>query len=279
MDIQKIFQELDLLFKENKLQEIEPFLLRNLDEAKDTENYGVYISVCNELIGFYRSISEYRKAFDVSEDVLLLMEELQLEHTEHFATTMLNVATAYRAAGQSEVAFTYYQRALKIYEDLLEPNDYRFAGLYNNMSILLETQDKNEEAAEYLEKAIAIIEALDGESVEMATSLTNLALIYFKQHKMEEAKEKLEAALQIFQDKGEETDAHYSAALAGVGEAYYHMKEYEKSLMAYEKALDEIKRHFGENDSFMLVASNCAAICDEIGDVDKAAYFRKLGSK
>jgi len=279
MDIKKIFEELDLLFKDNKLQEVEPFLLHNLEEAKETENYGVYISICNELIGFYRSISEYRKAFDVSEDVLLLMEELHLENTEHFATTMLNVATAYRAAGQAEAAFTYYQRALKIYEDLLKPDDYRFAGLYNNMSILLETQDKNEEAAEYLEKAIEIIEKLDKESVEMATSLTNLALIYFKQNKIDGAKEKLEAALTIFEEKGENTDAHYSAALAGVGEAYYHMKEYDKSLSAYEKALHEIKKHFGENDSFMLVASNCAAICEEMGDTEKAAYFRTLGSK
>lgn len=279
MDIEKIFQKLDLLFQEKKLQEVEPFLLRYLEEAKDTSNYGVYISICNELIGFYRSISEYRKAFDVSEDVLLLMEELHLENTEHFATTMLNVATAYRAAGQLEVAFTFYQRALKIYEDLLKPDDYRFAGLYNNMSILLETQNKNQEAAVYLEKAIGIIAALDQESVEMATSLTNLALIYFKQNKIDAAKEKLEAALKIFDDKGENTDAHYSAALAGVGEAYYHMKEYEKSLSAYEKALYEIKKHFGENDSYRLVAANCGSVCDEMGDAEKAAYFRSLGSK
>ncbi|MDD2973148.1 MAG: tetratricopeptide repeat protein [Lachnospiraceae bacterium] len=279
MDIDEIYKELDTLFKENKINEVEPFLLNYLDKAKETENYGIYISICNELMGFYRSISEYRKAFDISEDVLLLMEELQLENSEHFATTMLNAATVYRAAGQNDVAYTYYQRALKIYESLLEPNDYRFAGLYNNMSILLEVQDKNEEAAAFLEKAMAIIEGLDKNSMEMATSLTNLALIYFKQHKIEEVKEKLELALAIFENRDANTDAHYSAALAGIGEAYYHMKEYDKSLAAYEKSLEEIKKHFGMNDSYTLVASNCAAIAEEMGDKEKAAYYHKLSQK
>lgn len=279
MEVNEIFEQLDLLFKNNQIDEVEPFLLKCLEQAKEEENYGIYISICNELIGFYRSVSQFKKAFDVSEDVLLLMEELQLENTEHFATTMLNVATAYRANHQNEVAFTYYQRALQIYEKLLKPNDYRFASLYNNMSILLESQDKNEEAAEYLQKAIDIITELDSESVEMATSLTNLALIYFKQKKNEEAGNKLEAAIKIFEKNGENSDAHYSAALAGIGEAYYHMGDLKKSLDAYEKALNEMKKHFGENDSYILIATNCEAICKELGDQEKADYYHKIVSK
>ncbi|MDD3206610.1 MAG: tetratricopeptide repeat protein [Lachnospiraceae bacterium] len=275
MDINEIFKELDELFKKNEIDKVEPFLTDCLVNARETNNFGIYISVGNELIGFYRSISAYQKAVSMAEDVLYLMKKLNLEDTEHYATTLLNIATAYRAAGQVDQAYEYYETALAIYEKLLPPNDYRFASLYNNLSILLEGQDKNEEAVAYLEKALFIIKELDETSVEYATSLTNLALLNFKQNKVEEAKEKLELALTIFDKKGENTDAHYSAALAGVGEAYYHMKEYQKSLDAYEKALEEIQKHFGENESYSLISQNCAAICDQLGDTPKAEDYRK----
>lgn len=279
MDINEILKKLDDLLKQNEIEKVEPFLLQCLEEAKETESYGVYISVCNELIGFYRSISNYRKSLDVSEDVLLLMEELQLENTEHFATTLLNVATAYRAAGEGEKSYAYYMRAMKIYEQLLEPDDYRFASLYNNMSILLFEQGKDEKAAGELEKALTIIEKSDLYSAERATTLTNLALIYFKQNKNEEAKEKLELALQIFEQNEEKKDAHYSAALAGIGEAYYHMGEYAKSLQSYEKALDEIKKHFGENESYALVCGNCSSLCEKMQDNEKARYYKEKAAK
>lgn len=279
MDINEILKKLDALFGQNKIEEIEPFLLQCLEEAKETENFGVYISICNELIGFYRSVSNFRKAFDVSEDVLLLMEELQLENTEHFATTLLNVATAYRAAGEGEKSYSYYMRAMNIYEQLLEPDDYRFASLYNNMSILSLEQGNDEKAAEELKKALTIIEKLDSESPERATTLTNLALIYFKQNKNEEARETLELALQIFDRNGKDTDAHYSAALAGIGEAYYHMEEYEKSLQSYEKSLEEIKKHFGENESYALVCSNCSSLCEKLQDKEKAEYYKEKSAK
>lgn len=279
MDINEILKKLDALFRQNEIEKVEPFLLQCLEEAKETESYGVYISICNELIGFYRSVSNYRKSFDVSEDVLLLMEELQLDNTEHFATTLLNVATAYRAAGEGEKSYSYYMRAMKIYEQLLEPDDYRFASLYNNMSILSLEQGKDEKAADELEKALAIIEKLNSDSAERATTLTNLALIYFKQNKNEEAREKLELALQIFDRNGKNTDAHYSAALAGIGEAYYHMGEYEKSLQSYERALDEIKKHFGENESYALVCTNCSSLCEKLQDEEKAAYYKEKSAK
>ena len=110
---------MDEYFRKNELDKVEPFLVGSLEQAKETEDYAAYIAVGNEMIGFYRSVSMFRKAFDIAEDVLLLMEELQLETSEHFATTLLNTATAYRAAGEMQQAYKYYQQALQIYKGLL----------------------------------------------------------------------------------------------------------------------------------------------------------------
>lgn len=273
--IEQIYQELDSLFAANQLEKVEPFLISCLEQAKEEQAYGIYISVGNEMIGFYRSVSWFEKAFNISEDVLLLMEEMQLEDTEHFATTLLNVATAYRAAGRTAESYQYYMRALMIYEKKLPADDYRFAGLYNNMSILLEQMGENEKAALFLEKAIAIVSKRDDSRMEYATSLTNLALIYFKLDKASEAEHKLDEAISVFKENGENTDPHFSAALAGMGEAWYRQGRLSKALEAYEQSLAEVEKHFGKNDSYALLCGNCAAVAKQLGDHEKAVFYEK----
>lgn len=279
MNVDNFFMTLDSYFANQEIDKVDPFLVSSLAQAKEEEDYGAYISICNEMIGFYRSISAFEKAYVAAEDVLLLMEELQMENTEHFATTLLNAATAYRAAGDYEIALRYYRQALQIYNGILPPQDYRYAGLYNNMSILLEKMEENEEAISYANKALAIIENLEGGEMETATTLTNLALLYFKISQPEKAKELLERALSLFEKNGENTDAHYSGALAGVAEAWYRMQDYEKALTYYEKALDEVKVHFGENMSYAVLCDNCAAVCEKLEDEEKQQFYLRRAAE
>lgn len=279
MNVDKFFETLDSYFAKQELDKVDPFLVSSLEQAKEEEDYGAYISICNEMIGFYRSISAFEKAYAAAEDALLLMEELQMEHTEHFATTLLNAATAYRAAGDYATALRYYKQALQIYDGILSPQDYRYAGLYNNMSILLEKMEENEEAIAYADKALGIIETLEGGEMETATTLTNLALLYFKVSQPVKAKELLERALRLFEGSGENTDAHYSGALAGVAEAWYRMQDYGKALEYYEKALREVKAHFGENMSYAVLCENCAAVCEKLGDEEKLRFYRERAEK
>ena len=276
MNVDAFYAGLDRLFAENRLDEVEPFLNEGLEQAKEEKDYGAYLSVGNEMIGFYRSVSQYEKAFAVSEDVLLLMEELQMEDTEHFATTLLNVATAYRAAGRPQEALADYARALKIYETTIPADDYRFAGLYNNVSILLEQLGENEKAAVFLERAVSIVEKQPDARMELATSKTNLALICFKLNENEKAKALLEEAISIFEENEEGTDAHYSAALAGLGEAYFRMGRLEKALELYRKSLAEVEKHFGRNDSYRLLCGNCAAILRRLGDTAEAERYERM---
>lgn len=273
MNIDVFFGTLDTLFENNEIDKIDSFLVSSLAQAKEEEDYAAYISICNEMIGFYRSTSAFEKAYVAAEDVLLLMEELKLDHTEHFATTLLNAATAYRAAGDYAQALRFYRQALQIYEGIIQPDDYRYAGLYNNMSILLEKMEENEEAIDCAKKALAITEKMEGGEIQTAVTLTNMALAYFKISDTEEAKRLLERALSIFEKDGEGADEHYSGALAGMGEACYRMEDYEKALEYYEKALDKIKLHYGENVSYGVLCENCAAVCERMGDTERQKRY------
>ena len=73
IDIDTFFNQLDGYFQNGELAEVEPYLKKMLEQAKEGEDYAAYITVGNEMIGFYRSVSMFRQAFDIAEDVLLLM--------------------------------------------------------------------------------------------------------------------------------------------------------------------------------------------------------------
>lgn len=273
MNIDAFFEELDSYFDKNQVEKVDGFLTASLAQAKEEEDYAAYISICNEMIGFYRSVSAFQKAYAAAEDVLLLMEELKLEDTEHFATTLLNAATAYSAAGDYAQALRLYRQAMQIYERLLPAEDYRWASLYNNMSIMLEKAGENEEAAQSAKKALTIIEKQEGNEAQTATTLTNLAMVYFKLSENEEAKKCLTRAIALFEQGGENINEHYSGALAGMGEAYFRDGEYEKSLSYYERALEDVKRHYGENMSYGILCENCAAVCGSMGDEEKQKRY------
>lgn len=269
MNIDRFFEELDSYFEKNDTAGVDAYLTASLQTAKEEEDYAAYISICNEMIGFYRSVSAFEKAYVAAEDVLLLMEELKLEDTEHFATTLLNAATAYSAGGDFAQALRFYRQAVQIYEKLLLPEDYRWASLYNNMSIMLEKAGEDREAVDCAKRALAIIEKQEGNEAQTATTLTNLALVYFKLSENEEAKHCLAQAISLFEQGTGEPNEHYSGALAGMGEACFRDGEYEKSLSCYERALEDVKRHYGENMSYGILCENCAAVCGAMGDEEK----------
>lgn len=273
MNIDRFFEELDSYFEKNDTAGVDAFLTVSLQTAKEEEDYAAYISICNEMIGFYRSVSAFEKAYVAAEDVLLLMEELKLDDTEHFATTLLNAATAYSAGGDFAQALRLYKQAVRIYDRLLPPEDYRWAGLYNNMSIMYEKAGENREAVDCAKKALAIIEKQEGNEAQTATTLTNLALVYFKLSENEEAKRCLARAISLFEQGAGEPNEHYSGALAGMGEACFRDGAYEMALSYYERALEDVKRHYGENMSYGILCENCAAVCGAMGDNEKQKSY------
>ena len=270
MTIDGIFAQLNGLIERREWDKVEPFLTGCMENASELKNYGIYITIGNELLDFYRETGQFEKALNLSEDILLLMEELQLEETEHFATVMINVAAVCQAAGRGEEAYRYDVRALKIYEQALSGGDIRFIRLYQNMSMLLESRNEFEEAAMLLEKAASILENKPEEKEQRADLLTSAALLRFKQEKYEEGEELLKLALSLYEasgnlpgeaEDGEELHcAHYSAALSGLGEAAFRREDYETALAFYEKAASVSASTFGESEGTRLLRENCAAI-------------------
>ncbi len=272
MTTNEFIRHLDELFAQGQYDKVEPFMLSALEEAKEREDYGLYLSVGNEMIGYYRSVSQFQKAYRISEDMLLLMEELQMDQSAEFATVLLNTATAYSFDGQFETALQFYRRTEQIYHLLVRPEDYLFAGLYNNMSSLLEKMGRNEEALELLMKALRILQNYPDRQMEAATNFTNLGLLYLKTGDYESGKKCVAQAVSMFEAL-DTPASHYSAALSALGEICYHEKDYEQAVSWYEKTLTEIERHYGLNLAYAVVCENLANVCREADKPDQAEQY------
>ena len=196
MNIDTFYQGLQGMSEEKDIRKIEAFFLTSLEKADKEKDYSSYLTICNELIGFYQNASAFEQAFCAIEDMFLLMEELQLDNSEHFAAALLNAAAVYQNAGNSRQAYEYYGRVL-------------------NMSA----------------------------------------------------------------QGGEVTPAQYCVALTGVGEYHYRNKDFAQSLQSYEKALQEMTKHFGDNASCIILCENCAAIAELSDDKEKQQYYLNLATE
>ena len=270
MNINKVLEGLDKLFAEKKLNQAEAYLNENLKKAKEEADNGAVLTILNEQIGYYRSISRKADSVKAFEEAKEYIEKMKLDGTEHEATTLLNGATALRAAENYEEAMKVYQRVEEIYKQTISPKDYRFASLYNNMSLLLSALGRYEEVSEKLEQALDVLKELEHSEVEQAITCTNLALNYSKLEKKAKMFQCLEHALQLFENYTDNKDAHYAAALSGVAQVYFEAGDMIKAAKTYQQVCEDIRSYFGENMAYAISLENLAVVYRTMGDLDQA---------
>lgn len=269
MQVQEILRQLDEMFAKNQLREAEQFLTASLVQAKKEESEGTddgkaVLLLLNELTGYYRSVSRNEEAVQAALQALEQIEKLGMSGSAEHGTTLVNVATALRAAGAYQTALENYQEAEQIYIKCLQKNDARFAGLYNNMSILYEKEQAYEEALAALQKALAVILQIADAKEETAATYTNLSEVYFKMGQVQQGIACLEKAMKLYAEDGER-DPHYSAALSACGYGYYLAGRYEEAIDSYTKALQLILATYGENDAYVITCENCAVVLEAAG--------------
>ena len=227
----------------------------------------------NEQIGYYRSISNYEEALKISKEMLELVKELGLQESEAHGTTLLNAATAYRAAGMCEKAIAMYRAAEQIFKNL-GIQDERLAGLYKNMSMAFQQKEDYGTAESCLLQALAIVRNLPDHKVEEATTYANLASVCYEKEEFAQGIEYVQRAIERFEEC-EEKDAHYCGALALLAQGHYEQGELEKAISAYTEALREILAHFGKNESYAMTCENCAIVLSKAGFAKEAEYLKK----
>ena len=266
MDISQVLSKLDDLFLEQDLGKIEDFLQEQRKQAKEEQDLGALLILCNETIGFFREIGEYDKSVRMCHEAFELASSMKLEGSVAYATTLLNAANAHRAAGLLQESLDFYMQVFPVYEKHLAPDSMYYANLYNNISLLYQEMQEYDKAKDALLKALEICGANKEADFEIAVTHANLANTYIQLGEDNQAKEHARKAIAMFEEQGVD-DAHYSAALSALGSLYYKEADYEQAIEAMKKGRDCVARYLGKNniqyerlsDNIALIRKKCHA--------------------
>lgn len=255
MDLDSVLKQMNDLFAACQIERIEVFLEENIERAFAMGDGNAAIRLINEMMGYLRDTGKNDKALYYCDRALSLVKQMGIEGTLNHGITLLNVANAYRAAGKLRESMVQYQAAERIFEGKLPKDDMLYASFYNNLSLLYQEMGDFEKACDCLEEALAIVLTKADKRIEAAVTYTNLAASQMQIGKMTEAVENLKKAFSIF-DMDEEKDFHYSGALAAMAQAQYLMGNLEASEAYYTLALQEVKKHTGESQSYAIILQN-----------------------
>ncbi len=264
MDINQVTGELDALFAQEKIDEIPQFLESHIAQAIREDAKDVLLTLYNEIIGFYRETGQYDQSIENCHKAIALMDEMGIQDTIPYATTLLNAANAHRAAGLLQESLELYNRVRPIYVAQLDEDDMYFANFYNNLSLLYQEMNDFASAKEQLVNALYIVTHKPDKQFEVAVTQANLANTCIELEQDEEAKARAEEAIRIFEELGVD-DAHYSAALSALGSLYYMDKDYANALSVMEKSRDCVAKYLGtDNIQYQRLSDNIGIIRNKI---------------
>ena len=260
MDIQDILKRVDTFLEQNRGEEAEQLMLESLTQAVSEQDDNVLLQLLNELLSFYRETSRVQDADQIAQQAVAQAERMGLQGTVPYATTLLNVANAYRAGGRFRESLEYYLKVQELYGRLFETDNMFVASLQNNFSLLYQEMGDYEKARECLLKALEICEANDA-AYEVGVTNANLAATCVQLGRLEEAGEYAQNAVQLFQKLGVQ-DSHFAAALASLGAYYFQNKEFQNALEYYRRASEIVEHTLGQTESFRRLQEHVAA-CEQ----------------
>jgi len=260
MDIKQVTEELDALFAQEKVDEIPQYLESHIAQAIEEGAKDVLLTLYNEIIGFYRETGQYELSIENCHKAIALMDDMGIQDTIPYATTLLNAANAHRAAGLLQESLELYNKVRPIYVAQLDEDDIYFANFYNNLSLLYQEMNDFASAKEQLVNALYIVTHKPDKQFEVAVTQANLANTCIELGQDEEAKARAEEAIHIFESLGVD-DAHYSAALSALGSLYYMDKDYPNALSVMEKSRDCVAKYLGtDNIQYQRLSDNIGII-------------------
>lgn len=180
------YENLNVLITNKEFDKLETYFIQSLEDAKEVNDYSLYLAITNEMLAFYKSTGDSKKVSEAIDNIVLLMDEL-----------------------------------------------------YKNIRDSFEENCMKSDAA-----ALA----------------TNLAFDYLKYRQLTKAKNSFELAIEILEKTNWKQEEYYCASLTGLGEVYYELKEFALAVSSYERALNQIEKSFGYNESYIMVCNNLAAI-------------------
>lgn len=184
-DTDRFLAGLDAIYEAHEAPtKAEPYLQQAMADAENAGNDAGLLTVLNEIMGFYRSQGRHDENQWIVQRAIELGLRLQLPGSEAWTTTLINAATAMRAAGRYDQAQDLYHQALESAKSTMPAHDRRLAALHNNLSMLYSETGRPTLARHELETALRILETASTDistDLDAASTHTNLALVLLQE--------------------------------------------------------------------------------------------------
>ncbi|MBO4900130.1 MAG: DUF4125 family protein [Lachnospiraceae bacterium] len=276
MNIQDFRAGLDLLFEQNRIPEVEPYLEGALKVAIEESDDNAVVQILNEMVGFYRETCDYDRSIMYGEKALMIIENAGEKDSHAYATTELNLANALRAAGRIPESLEYYSDTERLYRQILTDEAFDFANLYNNMSLSYQEAEMFPEAIDCLNKAMETVLLYPDKRFELAVTHANLGNSLLGALRtdptIKEAHpdifdgiaEHLHRAVDIFIERNE-NGAHLGAALMGLGDLYALQGNDVKAADYYLQSMQAVDRNLGHVEFYYRAKEGYESACARLG--------------
>ena len=294
-DADTFFTGLDAIYAAHRAgQDADAYLQQAMTDAENAGDDAGLLTVLNETMGFYRSQGRHEENQWIVQRALELGLRMGLTGSEAWTTTLINAATAMRAAHHYDQAADLYRQALDSATATYGPHDRRLAALHNNLSMLYSETGHPNKAHDELMQAMAILNDSGADphtDPDIASTDVNLALVELdlwhearnreaaggdagqaqtSAELLDQAHEHAQHALSVYRHGKLTHSAHYASALAGAAQVQFTRGAFADAVMLYRKALDVIAECYGtDTDYYRTTSDNLQAAEDAMAQQAK----------
>ena len=207
--MEEIIRRLDELMGREEYDAARELLTGEQEKARREGDSSKELSLCSELLGFYRMTGRKEALDPVLARTQELLEQVHISPVSR-GTILINAATALAAFGRGREALSLFTRAERSYMAVLPPRDRAFAALYNNVAGCLEGLGDAAGAEREYKRARGILENWPLEP-DRAVSFINLAQLYASQDPGDpRVGECLDRAMEVLNDPEMLWDGYYA---------------------------------------------------------------------
>jgi tetratricopeptide (TPR) repeat protein len=254
MGIDEIRELIDRLYEQGQSARAEEVLISTAGAAAEEGDDYLLLQILNELIGHYRETGEWEKAFEIADRSVMVAGYVFPKESVPYATTLLNVASMYRAAGKLTESRSVYHEVEQIYAVTLKADDMLYASLYNNEALLCQEEGEFAKAKALLLKALDIDRA-NGREYEEAVSLANIAATMMRTGEEEGALKAAESSIALFESLGVK-DQHLCAAFSAMGSYYFMKGKFDAAATCFKQGCDIMESVLGRNGYYERLLEN-----------------------
>lgn len=233
-----------------------------------------YVQTSMVIANIYLAQDKYFETYQLYQECLIVAREN--EFNEIIAHINNNLGVLYLRMGDYEEAYAYFDRALKNFRNL---NDrYNIALAESNLAEIHYVKEEYEAALNYNLSVAPIFLELKSWT-DLSHTYTNIASIHSSQNEYDKAREYLDLAINIIDNYSSTYEGpasiYKSSVYYGLGNLYFHDKEYEKAVNHAQMSLQlSIANSF--QDQIFDAARLTSDIFEAMGESDSALKYYRI---